>query len=71
MKSNENINNKCSKEKDLINIGSIKIHIDENKKNESEENKKMAGNSYGDLEYHLCLKKALKETLEDNEKVKK
>jgi len=69
LKSNENINNKYPNEKVLNNIGNIKIHIDENKTNEIEENKKIAGNSYGNFEYHLCLKKALKETLEDNEKV--
>ena len=69
LKSKENINNKISNEKVLNNIDNIKIHFDKNKISESEENNKMAGNSYGDIEYHLCLKNALKETLEDNEKV--
>ena len=69
LKSNENINNKYSNEKVLNNNNIIKIHFDENKIGESEENKKLAGNSYGEIEYHLCLKDALKETLEDNEKV--
>ena len=69
LKSKENINNKISNEKVLNNIDNIKIHFDKNKISESEENKKIAGNSYGDIEYHLCLKNALKETLEDNEKV--
>ena len=49
------------------NMKCINVNIIETEDNE----KKLSVESFGDREYELCLKNALKEALDENEKVRK
>ena len=68
-KLKENINNiKYNNGNLAINNNMKCINVNEI---ENEDNSKNSMESYGDREYELCLKNALKEALDENEKVRK
>jgi hypothetical protein len=67
LKENNN-NNKINNSID--NINNMKC-IDVNEIDTEDSDKKFSVESLGDREYELCLKNALKEALDENEKVRK
>lgn len=66
LKENKNNNIKLNDSKDTNNIKCDDANIMESEKYE----KKLNAECQGDREYELCLKKALKEALDENEKVR-
>ena len=69
-KYKENNNNNGFK-KSIDNINNNMKCIDVNEVDTEDSYKKMSAESFGDKEYELCLKNALKEAIDENERVRK
>jgi len=67
-KENNNNNNGFNKSTDNIN-NNMKC-IDVNEIDTEDSYKKLSAESFGDKEYELCLKNALKEAIDENERVR-
>ena len=66
-KLKENNNNNINPISDINNLKCVNVNIMESEDKE----KKSSMESLGDKEYVLCLKNALKEALDENERVRK